>query len=268
MDCLMTMLIQKQLQLKSKRRHQKGRELQSFIRIMHLCLSGGCSLAFAVAFPLVFGWVHFVTPSNDAEIYKVVALGVEVDSFSVHSVKAALLFNALNIAGILTLIGLIMAGFRRLTDAGERATQTFYEDIFPLLLIAVVTFTGLALTVSYTFMDGKGHGTMVWIHMVSVIALILYIPFGKLFHMFQRLVSLCVAAYKKRGESEVQSRCMVTGEQYASQRHVDDLKQVLEELGFDYRYKRADETEVHYQDISPQGRRRLVALNQGRPLGR
>jgi len=201
-------------------------------------------------------------------MYDVVAFGVQLESFSIHSIKAALIFNALNIAGILVLIGLVLASIRRMTDAGELATQTFYEDILPLLIIAVVTITGLALTVSYTFMDGQGHGALAWIHMISVIALILYIPFGKLFHMFQRVVSLSVTAYKKAGDNEQKASCLATREHYASQRHVDDLKIVLEELGFDYRYETSDGRLVHYQDISPQGRRRLIALNQGKALGR
>ena len=117
-------------------------------------------------------------------------------------------------------------------------------------------------------MNGQGHGALVWIHMISVIALILYIPFGKLFHMFQRLVSLCVTAYKKAGDKEETANCMVTGEPYASQRHVDDLKTVLDELGFDYRFETNEGRQLHYQDISPQGRRRLIAFNQGRTLGR
>jgi nitrate reductase gamma subunit len=45
------------------------------------------------------------------------------------------MFNLLNISAILVLVGLVLAGWRRLTDPGERATQTFYEDIMPLLLI-------------------------------------------------------------------------------------------------------------------------------------
>ena len=248
---------------------------QNFIRkrsyyrwIMHLCLSGGCTLAFAVTFPLVFGWIHFTTPTEDAEIYNVVAFGMVVDTFSIHSAKAFLAFNVLNIAGVAVMIGLAMAGYRRLTDAGERATQTFYEDILPLILIAFVTVTGLALTFSYKFLEGLGHQAMVWIHMASVIALLFYIPFGKLFHMFQRSCALCVAMYKKAGKSEEQATCLVTGEPYASKRHVEDLKEVLDQLGFDYRLETADGKTVHYQDISPQGRRRLVALGQGRALDR
>src|SRR5438477_403923 len=86
--------------------------------IMHLCLSGGCTLAFAITFPLVFGWIHFETLPDNAEMYRVIALGVHVRTFSVHSLEAALAFNVLNISAILVLIGLVMAAARRLTDPG------------------------------------------------------------------------------------------------------------------------------------------------------
>lgn len=247
---------------------------QDFIRrrsvfrwIMHLCLSGGCTLAFAITFPLVFGWIHFESLPQDAETYRVVAFGFVVDTFSVHSVKAALSFNALNIAGVLVLVGLVMAAWRRITDAGERATQTFFEDIMPLLLIFAVTATGLALTVSYRYLEGRGHHLWVIVHMVSVVALLIYIPFGKLFHMFQRVCALCVSRYKRAGAAGPRARCRRCDADFASQMHVDDLKLVLDQLDFNYRFT-GPSGEVHYQDICPACRRMLLALNQGRTVGR
>jgi len=247
---------------------------QNFIRrrslyrwVMHLCLSGGCTLAFAITFPLVFGWIHFASLANDAETYRVMVFGFGVDTFSVHSAKAFVMFNLLNFSAVIVLVGLVMAAIRRLTDAGERATQKFSEDILPLLLIAAVAVTGLGLTVSYKFLAGRGHSLMAVVHMVSVIALLFYIPFGKLFHMFQRTCSLCVSLYKKAGESGPHAHCVRCGEDFASQMHVDDLKTVLDELSFNYRFA-TTKGEVHYQDICPACRRRLLALNQGRSVGR
>jgi MFS transporter, NNP family, nitrate/nitrite transporter len=247
---------------------------QEFIRrrggfrwIMHLCLSGGCTLAFAITFPLVFGWVHFESLTDNAEMYQVVVFGAAIRTFSVHSLEGQLAFNALNISAVLVLVGLVMAAWRRLTDAGERATQTFFEDIMPLLLIFAVTATGLALTVSYKFLAGRGHGLWVIVHMVSVVALLIYIPFGKLFHMFQRTCSLCVSRYKKIGATGPRAHCLRCGEDYASVMHVEDLKVVLDQLGFDYRYA-SPRGDVHYQDICPACRRGMLALNQGRTLGR
>ena len=247
---------------------------QNFIRhrsvyrwVMHLCLSGGCTLAFAITFPLVFGWIHFAPLSGDAEIYRVLVFGFGVDSFSVHSAKAFVMFNLLNFSALIVLVGLVMAALRRFTDAGERATQTFFEDILPLLLIFAVTATGLALTVSYKFLAGRGHSFMAVVHMVSVVSLLFYIPFGKLFHMFQRTCSLCVSLYKKAGATGPRARCACCGGDFASQMHVDDLKTVLDQLGYNYRFA-TTKGEVHYQDICPACRRRLLALNQGRSVGR
>ena len=60
---------------------------QNFIRrrsyyrwLMHLCLSGGCTLAFAITFPLVFGWIHFESFADNAEMYRVKIFGFVVDS--------------------------------------------------------------------------------------------------------------------------------------------------------------------------------------------
>lgn len=247
---------------------------QQFIRhrgafrwIMHLCLSGGCTLAFAITFPLVFGWIHFEPFADNAEMYRINLFGIGVDSMNVHSFKGWMMFNLLNISAVFVLIGLVMAGFRRATDPGERATQKFFEDILPLLLIFAVTITGLALTVSYKFLAGQGHGLWAVVHMFSVVALLLYIPFGKLFHMFQRTCALCVSLYKKAGHAVPRARCRRCDSPYATQMHVADLKTVLDELGFNYRFD-GPQGEVHYQEICPACRRRLLALNQGKTIGR
>ena len=240
------------------------RKRSSYRWIMHLCLSGGCTLAFAVTFPLVFGWIHFQTPPQNAQIYEVVVFGKIVDAFGIHSLKAFLIFNMLNISAVIVMVGLVMAGYRRLTDAGERATQTFYEDILPLIIILAVTATGLMLTASYALMEGAGHGIIAIVHMLSVILLLLYIPFGKLFHMFQRSAHLFVRLYKRAGEAGPRALCKRCHEDFASLMHVEDLKTVLDQLGFDYRY----EDGLHYQDICPSCRRKLLAVNQGASVGR
>ena len=142
--------------------------------IMHLCLSGGCTLAFAVTFPLVFGWIHFDVDTADT-VYYVKVFGFAVREVNVNSIEAKLMFNMLNIAAVIVLIGLIMAFYRRLTDPGVRAVQTFVEDILPLLIIFSVTITGLMLTASYSLMSGRGHSIIVWVHLVTVAALIFYL---------------------------------------------------------------------------------------------
>src|SRR5438552_7105588 len=69
--------------------------------IMHACLSWGGMLAFAVTFPLVFGWIHFESLTNDAEIYRVFLFGFSIETFSIHSFRGFLHFNLLNLSVVL-----------------------------------------------------------------------------------------------------------------------------------------------------------------------
>jgi MFS transporter, NNP family, nitrate/nitrite transporter len=235
--------------------------------IMHACLSWGGMLAFGVTFPLVFGWIHFESTAANAENYRVLFAGVPVDQFLVHSVKGFLYFNILNISAVMVLIGLILSIKIRMSDKGEFATQTFADDVFPVLLLFAVCITGLMLTVSAQFLAGSGFQFIGMTHAASVIGLLLYLPFGKLFHIIQRPLSLGVSFYKNAGLAGALARCRRCGVDYASQLQIDDLKTVLDQVGFNFRYA-TPTGEVHYQEICPPCRRRLLALNQGRALGR
>jgi nitrate reductase gamma subunit len=235
--------------------------------IMHACLSWGGMLAFAVTFPLVFGWIHFESLASNAEVYRVFLAGFEVDSFAVHSLKGFFFFNLLNISAVMVLVGLILSVKIRMTDRGEFAIQTFADDLFPVLLLFAVCVTGLMLTVSAQFLAGSGFQFIGMTHAASVIGLLLYLPFGKLFHIIQRPLSLGVSFYKQSGLAGALAACRRCGEDYASQLQIDDLKTVLDQLGFDFRFETPN-GELHYQEICPPCRRRLLALNQGRVLGR
>ena len=235
--------------------------------IMHACLSWGGMLAFAVTFPLVFGWVHFESVPDNAEIYRVFVMGFPVEEFDVHSLSGFLHFNVLNISAIILLIGLALSVKLRMSDKGEFAIQTFADDVFPVLLLFAVSITGMMLTVSARFLAGSGFQFIGMAHAASVIGLLLYLPFGKLFHIIQRPLSLGVSFYKQAGLEGVAAKCLRCGQSYASRLHVDDLKTVLDELGFNFRFA-TPAGEFHYQDICPPCRRRLLALNQGKALGR
>jgi hypothetical protein len=227
--------------------------------IMHACLSWGGMLAFAVTFPLVFGWIHFESVPSDAGIYRVFVMGYAVEEFPVHSLRGFIHFNVLNFSAVLLLIGLVLSVKLRMSDRGELSIQTFADDVLPLLLLFTVTITGLMLTVSSHFMAGSGFQFIGMAHAASVIGLLLYLPFGKLFHIVQRPLSLGVAFYREAGQAGDRAFCRRCGEDYASRMHVEDLKTVLRQLGFDFR---------QYHEVCPQCRRRLLALNQGRALGR
>ena len=233
--------------------------------IMHACLSWGGMLAFALTFPLVFGWIHFETAPDNAQIYRVFLFGFPVEQFPVNSLTGFLHFNMLNFSAVLMLIGLALSVSLRASDKGELATQTFADDVLPLLLLFTVSVTGLMLSVSSHFMAGSGFQFIGMAHAASVIGLLLYLPFGKLFHIVQRPLSLGVSFYREAGQEGAKARCLRCGDDYASAMHVADLKLVLDELGFNYRFA-TPQGEIHYQDICPPCRRRLLALNQEKHL--
>jgi hypothetical protein len=235
--------------------------------VMHACLSWGGMLAFAVTFPLVFGWIHFEPASDNAEIYRVVVFGLQVEKFAVNSLTGFLHFNVLNVSAVLMLIGLALSITLRASDKGELATQTFADDVLPLLLLFTVSATGLMLTISSHFMAGAGFQFIGMAHAASVIGLLMYLPFGKLFHIVQRPLSLGVSFYREAGENSSRAHCLRCQEDYASAMHTADLKLVLDALGFNYRFA-TPQGEIHYQDICPACRRKLLALSQGKALGR
>ena len=235
--------------------------------IMHACLSWGGMLAFALTFPLVFGWIHFESAAGNAEMYRVFFLGYPVEEFAVHSLRGFVHFNLLNLSAVLMLAGLVLSVKLRMNDKGEIAIQTFADDVLPLLLLFTVAVTGLMLTVSSHFMAGTGFQFLGIAHAASVIGLLLYLPFGKLFHIVQRPLSLGVSFYKEAGARGERAYCRRCGEDYASKMHIEDLKIVLDQVGFNFRFA-TPAGALHYQDICPVCRRRLLALNQGRMLGR
>jgi nitrate reductase gamma subunit len=235
--------------------------------LMHACLSWGAMSAFAVTFPLVFGWIHFESLATNAEVYRVFFFGFPVEEFSIHSFRAFLHFNLLNVSAVLMLVGLALSIKLRAGDRGEIATQTFADDLFPLLLLFAVSITGLLLTVSSKLLGGYGYQFAGLAHAASVIGLLLYLPFGKLSHIVQRPLSLGVGFYKDAGADSARALCRRCGTDYASQMHVEDLKTVMDRLQFNFRFV-STEGELHYQDICPPCRRRLFALNQGKAVGR
>jgi len=148
---------------------------------------------------------------------------------------------------------------RRLTEPGTISLQQFGNDVLPILLLFLVAVTGLGLTVSARWLNGHGFTFIAITHAASVIAMLLYLPFGKFFHIFQRPAQLGVAFYKRAAQVDRPARCHVCQEPYASRMQIDDLKAVLGELDFQYQF----DPSLHYQDVCPPCRRRLLARNQG-----
>ena len=96
----------------------------------------------------------------------------------------------------------MLAFRRRMLDHGAAAVQQFGEDILPLVLLFAISVTGLMLTASYTWMKGYAYDFLAILHAVTVIFTLLWLPFGKFFHIFQRPAQLGVSFYKDAGARE------------------------------------------------------------------
>lgn len=205
---------------------------------MHQFIFWGCVLAVLITFPLVFGWIHFTTTMTDQMTYIAYLFGFPAFTFRLHTFTAAVLFHGLDIAAVLVLIGIALSLWRRMRDEGARAVQTLSMDFFPIILLFAISVTGLALTVSQVWLAGSFYDFIAILHAITVIAALIYLPFGKFFHIFQRPAQLGVKLYQRAGEWEQNpdraAVCARCGQPFASRMHIDDLKLVLPQLGFDY----------------------------------
>lgn len=223
---------------------------------MHQLLFWGCLLAAAITFPLVFGWIHFGSAGQDQMTYVIYLFGFPTASVPIRTVASWLLFHGLDIAAVLVLGGISLALWRRMRDQGARAVQDFGRDFFPLILLFAISVTGLALTVSTLWLRGGFYGFLAILHAITVIAALLFLPFGKFFHIFQRPAQLGVKLYQRAGEEGEGALCARCGERFASRMHVEDLKLGLSRLGFDYRLPGPA---GHWQELCPACKRRTVA---------
>jgi len=221
----------------------------------HMLMAWGCVLAFGVTFPLVFGWIHFGLKPGGIDTYEIYTFGFKTMEFPLHTWIATLIFNALNWSAILVIAGVMLLMRRRMTHAGQIAVQTFEGDWLPLLLLLAISLTGLGISLDYKFMEGKAHQFMAITHAITVILFLIWMPFGKFFHIIQRPAQLGIAIYRKAGAEGPQAICPHTKEAFTSQLQVDDLKEVTAQLGFDFR--RSDGSS--HLDFSPQGKRALLA---------
>jgi hypothetical protein len=151
-------------------------------------------------------------------------------------------------------------------DQGAAAAQQFGEDFLPLILLFAISVTGLMLTASYTWMKGYAYDFLAILHALTVIFTLLWLPFGKFFHIFQRPAQLGVSFYKDVGAKSEPAQCRRCGAGFASRMHIEDLIIVERQLGYQYEIGANDQD--HYQWICPRCRRLLVGLAQGQLWGR
>ena len=226
---------------------------------MHQLIFWGCLLAVAITFPLVFGWIHFTSAPNDQMTYVTYLFGFPAFQFRLHTFTALLLFHGLDISAFLVLGGISLSLWRRMRDEGARAVQTLTMDFWPLILLFAISVTGLALTVSQEWLGGSFYDFIAILHAITVIAALLYLPFGKFFHIFQRPAQLGVKLYQRVGAEGEGAVCPRCGERFASRMHVDDLKRVLPQVGFNYAMSGSIS---NWQELCPACKRKSLSLSQ------
>jgi hypothetical protein len=226
----------------------------------HFFIMWGCLIAFGITFPLVWGWMHFFTVPDKPDWYRAYVFGFAVMDFPAHSFFAFVIFHGLVWSSFLVIGGVMLAFYRRMHDHGAASIQQFAEDILPLVLLFAISVTGLMLTASYTWMRGYAFDFIAILHAITVIFTLLYLPFGKFFHIFQRPAQLGASFYKDEGERGEHAHCRRCGQAFSSVMHVRDLIETEKQLGYDYRVEGAIE---HYQWICPACRRASLALAQG-----
>ena len=93
-------------------------------------------------------------------------------------------------------------------------------------------------------------------HAVSVILFLVWLPFGKFFHVFQRPAQMGVALYQEVAAEGPQQVCPHTGEAFASQMQVRDLEELTTGTRHGLPARRLAAATC---DLSPQGKRAALA---------
>lgn len=218
---------------------------QGFIRrrgwvrwIAHQCLFWGVIGATLITFPLVFGWLAFKLEPGTTETYRMWVFGVRTITFDTTSFFGWSMFHALDYTAVLVVIGCTIFLWRRFRDRAVIAGQRFGYDMVPLLMLVVIAVTGMLLTASASLFHGSHYGFLVIVHMAAVVLALVFIPYGKFFHVLQRPASVGIQMYVEVNGREERQPCARCGEPLASAAFIDDLQATLHDLGQDYRLDR------------------------------
>ena len=174
------------------------------------------------------------------------------------------IFHGLDIAAVLVLAGVFIFLRRRLHDPGALAVERS-GDFLALAGLFAVSVTGLFLTVSSTWLHGQFYSALNTIHALTVILGLMYLPFGKLFHIFQRPGNLGVAYYKTANAEGPEAVCRRCGEGFASAQQVADLQEVLAAGRVRLRHRRRRQLPGHVPAV-PTGQCHLGPVRTSRRL--
>ncbi|MFE6839267.1 MFS transporter [Streptomyces sp. NPDC057705] len=199
--------------------------------IAHQLIFWGCLLAAAITFPLTWGWFTFTSDSGPGPGYEMRLWGYKVIGFNALNVLGWLMFHGLDIAAVLVIPGASYFLWRRMKDRGAITGQRFAYDLLPLICLIVISVTGLLLTFSSIFLHGGGYEFLAILHMVSVVFTLIYIPFGKFFHIVQRPAAVGMQLFKYTARQDEQVfACKRCGEPIDTTPYVENLRGTMQDL--------------------------------------
>ncbi|MET7662897.1 MFS transporter [Streptomyces sp. NPDC005373] len=201
----------------------------------HQLIFWGCILAALITFPLTWGWFTFTASSSAGPGYEMRIWGLKVLGFDSLNIIGWLMFHGLDIAAVLVIPGASYFLWRRMKDRGAMTGQRFAYDLVPLIALIVISVTGLLLTFSSIFLHGGGYEFLAILHMVSVVFTLIYIPFGKFFHIVQRPAAVGMQLFKYTARKDEQLfHCKRCGELIDTAPYVENLQGTMRDLKLDF----------------------------------
>lgn len=201
--------------------------------LAHQALFWGVMIATAMTFTLAWGWIHFeATASQDYEMFVV---GAKVLTFAPLTWWAWIVFHVLDIAAVLVIAGCGYFLWRRIRDPEATTGQRLGYDFTPLLALVAISVTGLLLTLSSVLLEGAGYEFLAILHMGVVVLSLVFIPFGKFFHVIQRPATVGVHMYKQTTQAvEGIAECERCGAPLEGAAFIENLQATMDELGLQY----------------------------------
>lgn len=200
--------------------------------LAHQAMFWGVVLATAITFPLVFGWITFRGVGGSPVRYRAYIWGVPTLTFDPLSWVGWVVFHGLDIAAVLVIAGSGYFIWRRLRDRGAEVSQRFGYDLVPLVGLLAISVTGLLLTFSALLLAGRGYDFLLVTHMATVVLTLVFIPFGKFFHVIQRPAQIGVAVFKRSSLArDGVVACERCGEPFEGRAFVENLEGTMDELG-------------------------------------
>jgi hypothetical protein len=224
--------------------------------LAHLAIFWGVVLAALMTFALSWGWIHF--QADEAGTYQMYVWGLRVLSFAPFTWFSWIVFHLLDLAAVLVIAGCAYFLWRRVRDREVRSEQRFGYDFVPLIALIAISVTGLLLTFSSVLLDGAGYEFLAILHMGVVVLSLVFIPFGKFFHVIQRPAVVGVQVFKQVGQAdEGVAICRRCGEPLESAAFVRNLQETMDELDLRYRdwietcprCKRVERGQAYLRDV-------------------